>query len=328
MTIEATKIINLLQSNDNFISVEFFPPKTEKGIENLYKRQDRILQKIKPLFSDITWGAGGSTSDLTLTITQRMHESGHVANMHLTCTNMEKGLVLEALQKCKDMGVRNIVALRGDPPVGEEWKASEEGFTCALDLLVFIRQNFGDYFGISVSGYPEGHPNAITKVDAENLTPSEKIRCSVFEGETYVCLDNDYEKELSYLKKKVDAGADFIITQMFFDASTFLAFVGDCRRKGITCPIVPGILFLNNYAGFQKMTNFCRTRVPATLAEKMFSLKDSDDKAIKEFGIDYCTKLCKTLLDSGLVPGLHFYTLNQEFALNGVLEGLGILHET
>merc|ERR1712203_1255418 len=109
------------------------------------------------------------------------------------------------------------------------------------------------------------------------------------------------------------------ITQMFFDADTFIAFVNDCRRKGINCPIVPGLMCINNYGGFQKMTKFCRTRVPTSLSEKMSSLKDSEDKVVKEFGIDYTTKLCKSLLESGLVPGLHFYTLNLELVLEGVL---------
>lgn len=315
-----------------FISLEYFPPRSDEGLKNLNKRMERMRTSIEPLFSDITWGAGGSTADLTMKITKHMHETGHTTNMHLTCTNMEKDgdpkkAVYEALQDCHAAGVRNIVALRGDPAEGqEEWKATEGGFSCALDLVKYIRENFGDDFGISVAGYPEGHPNAISKIENDQtLTPAEQNRCCVIDGLTYACLDADYEKELDYLKQKIDAGADFIITQMFFDADTFIAFVKDCRRKGINCPIVPGLMCINNYGGFKKMTGFCKTRVPKELAAKMDTFKDTkDDPAVKQFGIDFGIEISKKLVDSGLVPGLHFYTLNLEFVVNGILNGLGL----
>ena len=141
----------------------------------------------------------------------------NTANLHLTCTNMSKNgdpvaAVHEALQSALDGGIRNIVALRGDPPAGEEeWTAAEGGFTCALDLVKYIRKEFGDAFGVAVAGYPEGHPNAITELGSddtvESLSESEKSRCSEFDGKTYVCKDEDYKKEMDYLKEKVDAGA-------------------------------------------------------------------------------------------------------------------------
>ena len=137
-----------------------------------------------------------------------------MSNMHLTCTNMEKDgdpkkAVYDALKTALDGGIRNIVALRGDPPHGQsEWKAVEGGFTCALDLVIYIRENFGDSFGLAVAGYPEGHPNAIGEVeDASTMTETEKSRSSTFDGKTYTCKDEDYKKEMDYLKKKVDAGA-------------------------------------------------------------------------------------------------------------------------
>lgn len=168
---------------------------------------------LKPAFTDITWGAGGSTADLSLDLALHLQKTGHVSNMHLTCTNIGDGnpkqAVLDALKKAHDGGIRNIVALRGDPPAGEdEWKASEGGFTCALDLVEFIREHYGNDFGISVAGYPEGHPNAITAIDdPSTLTEREKARSSEFDGQTYCCLEADYKKEMDYLKKKVDAGA-------------------------------------------------------------------------------------------------------------------------
>ena len=173
-----------------------------------------MLTTTTPLFTDVTWGAGGSTADLSLQLALYAQSTGHVANLHLTCTNISttqhpKDYLLEQLNAAKAGGIRNIVALRGDPPEGQsEWKAESTDFTCALDLVAFIRANYGDYFGIAVAGYPEGHPNAITKIDdPSTLTPTEQARASVFDDVTYVCKDDDYEKEMDYLKKKVDAGA-------------------------------------------------------------------------------------------------------------------------
>ena len=180
------KIVDLLLSHTNrpFTSLEFFPPKTPAGVTNLKARLQRFKDNVQPLFSDFTWGAGGSTSDTTLDIALAAHKMGHVSNMHLTCTNASLESILEGLKTAYDGGIRNIVALRGDPPKGqEEWTASDGGLTCALDLVKLIREHYNDEFCISVSGYPEGHPNAIVKLedgfDIENgLTPTEKLRLS------------------------------------------------------------------------------------------------------------------------------------------------------
>ena len=175
---------------------------------------DRMKTVLSPAFTDMTWGAGGSTAELSLDLALHAQKTGHLANLHMTCTNLgenvdPKEAICKALQTAKDGGIRNIVALRGDPPAGEtEWKATEGGFNCALDLVKFIREKFGDDFGISVAGYPEGHPNAITEItDPSTLTPAESARSSQFEGKTYCCLEADYKKEMDYLKEKVDAGA-------------------------------------------------------------------------------------------------------------------------
>lgn len=325
------KIVDLIKAREGedqgpFTSLEFFPPRTDEGIKNLYARMGRMKESTSPLFTDITWGAGGSTADLSLDLALHMHNNGHVANMHLTCTNMDESIIRDALQKCLDGGIRNIVALRGDPPEGQdEWKATEGGFTCALDLVRYMRAEFGDAFGIAVAGYPEGHPNAITDLkpeDVEGMSESEKKRCSVINGVTAVCRDEDYKKEMDYLKEKVDAGADVIITQMFFDPEVFINWVKDCRAWGIDCPIIPGLMCINAYAGFKKMVGFCKTRVPPSLEEKMESMKDDKD-AVKQFGIEYGAEVCQKLLDSGAC-GLHFYTLNLEKVVYGTLDKLGI----
>lgn len=236
--------------------------------------------------------------------------------------------VRDALRTAYEGGIRNIVALRGDPPSGEtEWTASEGGFTCALDLVKFIRSEYGDEFGIAVAGYPEGHPDAITDLteeEAANMTEAEKGRCSFMDGVTRVCKDEDYEKEMVYLKEKVDAGADVIITQMFFDTKVYKTFVHDCRARGINCPVIPGLMCINAVAGFNKMAKFCKTRVTPTLRKAIDDLPDDPD-AVKAFGIEYGTQMCRDLLDSGLTLGLHFYTLNLEKVVYGIAEKLGIL---
>mmetsp|Transcript_19416 Transcript_19416/g.28776 ORF Transcript_19416/g.28776 Transcript_19416/m.28776 type:complete len:410 (-) Transcript_19416:1103-2332(-) len=335
------KIIDLLKEKKDkpHASLEYFPPRTEEGVKNLYARMDRMKENVAPLFTDVTWGAGGSTADLSMEIALTMHSKGHVANLHMTCTNMagvddpKKG-IKSALQQALDGGIRNIVALRGDPPAGEnEWKAAEGGFTCALDLVKFIRAEFGSEFGISVAGYPEGHPNAISKVDDPNtMSEAEKGRSSTDEdGVVYTCKDEDYKKEMAYLKEKVDAGADFIITQMFFDTKVFIQFVKDCRTYGITCPVVPGLMCLNAYAGFRKMTKFCKTRVPEDLDTDIEKVDKDDKDAMKVFGVEYGAKMCRELvefLDTDVAPyALHFYTLNLEKVVYGILEMIGIMEK-
>jgi methylenetetrahydrofolate reductase (NADPH) len=199
-------------------------------------------------FVDVTWGAGGSTSMLTMDICRRIQQDFNlVANMHLTCTNVNREEIDETLQKCAKEKILNIVALRGDPPVGQaSWAATDGGFQCALDLVKHIRAIYGDIFNITVAGYPEGHPNKMEIVSEgfESLTTDEQGRCSFSTDESgneivRVCRDAQYIEELAYLKSKVDAGADCIITQMFFDCSLFKKFVADCRNIGITVPIVP-----------------------------------------------------------------------------------------
>jgi methylenetetrahydrofolate reductase (NADPH) len=180
---------------------------------------DRMKSTLQPAFTDVTWGAGGSTADLSMQIALQAHQTGHVANLHMTCTNLSndsdpRQAILQALRQAHAGGIRNLVALRGDPPAGQdEWKAAANGgFSCALDLVKFIHEHKateGFDFGIAVAGYPEGHPTAISKVnDISKLTPAELARSSTSdEGTVYTCLDADYQKEMAYLKEKIDAGS-------------------------------------------------------------------------------------------------------------------------
>lgn len=312
-----------------FVSMEYFPPKTEAGVDSLYEKLGRV-HEMNPLFIDFTWGAGGSTSDLTLQLTlDAKKKFGIIPNMHLTCTNMEMSKIETALDECKKFGIQNILALRGDPPLGEEkWTAVEGGLTCALDLVQYIREIHGDYFNITVAGYPEGHPNAINQVkNYEGLSPSEKLRCSKTMNEEsgeisyFVCSDEDFERELDYLKAKVDAGASAIFTQMFFDAKIFFAFYNACRSKGITVPIIPGLMCINSVAGLYRMAKFCKSALPDELVEAMEQVNQDDVEAVKAFGIEQGYKLSKELLEFG-VQGLHYYTLNLEKVVRGIVEKL------
>jgi len=288
-----------------FISFEYFPPKTADGVAKLRQTLALMAQQ-RPLFLDFTWGAGGSTSELTIELCADAYAAHDIeVNMHLTCTNQAPALCGEALAEAKRKGIRNIVALRGDPPKGQEkWEAVAGGFSCALDLVKcarrtappraaplararnsavasaprpppagcrYTRQQFGDWFGIQVSGYPEGHPDVIKPVAelGRPLSASEQKRLvtvgSGASAEQFVCSDADFDRELGYLKQKCDAGADCVITQMFFDFEVFEAFVTQARAKGISAPILPGIMLITAYGGFTRMTVRARHDTRAAL---------------------------------------------------------------
>merc|ERR1712216_26045 len=300
----AEKLEECSKNGQVYFSFEYFPPKTEEGIANLFPRMKKMVS-YGPQFCDITWGAGGSTTDLTQDIANRMQkEVGIETMMHLTCTNMMPEKVTVALEKCKEAGIENILALRGDPPKGQEkWEAVEGGFECALDLVKFIREKHGDFFGIGVAGYPEAHPDAICD-DPEQFA-------------------KNYQGELEYLKKKIDAGGQMIITQLFYDVGNFLQFVKDCRNIGINCPILPGIMPIQSYGGFMRMTGFCKTKVPQEILDTLEPIKDNAE-AVKAYGIHLGTQMCKTLIEAG-TPGLHMYSLNQDKAVLGILNGLGLI---
>ncbi|TYH55475.1 hypothetical protein ES332_D09G237200v1 [Gossypium tomentosum] len=306
------KVIDKIQSFSQdqgkvVFSFEFFPPKTEDGVDNLFERMDRMVAH-NPSFCDITWGAGGSTADLTLDIANKMQNMICVETMmHLTCTNMPVEKIDHALETIKSNGIQNVLALRGDPPHGQDkFVQVEGGFSCALDLVKHIRAKYGDFFGITVAGYPEAHPDAI--------------------GSNGVATPEAYQSDLAYLKKKVDAGADLIVTQLFYDTDIFLKFVNDCRQIGITCPIVPGIMPINNYKGFVRMTGFCKTKIPDEVTAALEPIKDNDE-AVKSYGIHLGTEMCRKILAHG-IKTLHLYTLNMEKSALAILMNLGLIEES
>ncbi|KAF5828731.1 methylenetetrahydrofolate reductase-domain-containing protein [Dunaliella salina] len=298
------KINQKVAAGQHFFSFEFFPPKTEEGVDALWERMERMVAH-GPIFCDITWGAGGSTANATLDLAGKMQNMVNIETMmHLTCTNMPAESLDTALTKLRESGLENILALRGDPPKGHDrFVTVEGGFSCALDLVKYIRKTHGDYFGICVAGYPEAHPETLTDDQAAN--------------------EKAYTDSLSYLKAKVDAGGQLIITQLFYDCDRFLKFVKDCRAVDIQCPILPGIMPIMTYGGFKRMTGFCKVKVPQEINDTVEANKDNEE-AIKAYGVDLGAKMCKYLLANG-TPGLHMYSLNMEKSALAILERVGFI---
>lgn len=293
------KIQSRIESKDKFFSLEFFPPRTKGGAVNLLARFDR-LREGDPLFCDVTWhpagNPGGDTETSSLTIAgAALNYCGLETMLHMTCCNMTKTEISRHLQRAKEVGIRNILALRGDPHnSAEDWVAPDDGFSYAVDLIRHIRKEFGHYFVLCVAGYPTGHPEATS-----------------------------YEDDLMHLKEKVDAGADFIITQLFFKAETFIKFVNDCRAIGIECPIVPGIMPIQSYESLRHIVKLSKLDVPQDIIDVVTPLKDNDE-AIRNYGIHQTCTLVKELFEADMAPGIHFYTLNREVATTAILKQLGL----
>jgi methylenetetrahydrofolate reductase (NADPH) len=253
---------------------------------------------LKPLAINITWGAGGSTKDQTLelaSLTQR--DYGIDTVMHLTCTNMLQGSVDDALRAAKAIGIENILALRGDPPRGEEyWIPTDPRFNYGLDLVSYIRSSpeFSDAFSLGVAAYPDGHAGSTLSED----------------------------EEIEYLKAKVNSGADFIVTQLFYDVDNFLRWLRKIRSYGITVPVIPGIMPIQAYASFLRVTKLCGTHIPNSMHADLESIKH-DDQKVKDYGISLSVEMIRRLVEEGGVRGVHFCTLNLEKSVRSILETLG-----
>jgi methylenetetrahydrofolate reductase (NADPH) len=276
------------------ISFEFFPPKTGEGDRNLLEKQIPALLEAKPDFCSVTYGAGGSTRDKTLMIVDRIQrEHGLTALAHLTCVNHTRDEVRALLEKIRALGCKNILALRGDPPNGGEFQPTPGGFEFAAQLVKFIRES-GD-FSVGVAGFPEGH----------------------------TACKNGKHADWRHLKEKVDAGADFVLTQLFFDNADYFEFHDFVSVKlGLRVPLVPGIIPFLSATQIVKFTQLCGAKIPPLLRAKLDEL-GGNDEAAAEFGIEYATRQCEELLRAR-VPGLHFYTLNKARSTVQVLKNLGL----
>jgi methylenetetrahydrofolate reductase (NADPH) len=276
------------------ISFEFFPPKTDEGERNLFEKTIPALLQAGPDYCSVTYGAGGSTRDKTLRIVDRIQrQHGLTSVAHLTCVCSTQEEIRQLLSQIRALGVQNVLALRGDPPGGGEFKPTPGGFEYSSQLVRFIREQ-GD-FCIGVAGFPEGH-----------------IACS---GGKLV--------DWSYLRDKIAAGADFVITQLFFDNQDFYEFRDHLTQKlDVKVPLVPGIIPILSGSQIKRFTALCGARIGPALAAKLDELGD-DDEAVAKFGVKYATEQCADLLCNG-VPGIHFYTLNKSMSVVSVLKNLDL----
>lgn len=285
------KIRNRLNPSNPCFSFEFFPPKTDEGVANLMKTLED-LATLEPGFVSVTYGAGGSTRDRTLELVTRIKaETGIEAMAHLTCLGHTREELRELLQRLAAARLDNVLVLRGDPPKGQDtFVPPPGGFRYATELVRFIRD---EDFNFCLGGacYPEGHVDTVSRDD-----------------------------DLRHLKEKVDAGLDFVITQLFFDNAFYFDFVERARRAGINVPIVPGIMPITNYEQIQRFTRMCGATVPMRLALQLEKLKEQPD-ALVQLGVAHATVQCMELLSRG-VPGIHFYTLNKSPATRMIVGAL------
>ena len=275
------------------ISFEFFPPKTEEGDRALFEKALPALRLLNPDFCSVTYGAGGSTRDKTLAITERIQrEHGLTAMAHLTCVNATKEQIREVALDAQRRGIRNILALRGDPPGGSgEFTKTEGGFEFSFELVKFLREMGG--FSVGTAGFPEGH-----------------IACK--EGRHV-----DWQR----LKEKIDCGADFVVTQLFFKNSDFFEFRDYLTKLGVNVPICPGILPILSAGQIKRFTGLCGATLPNELVSQLDRLGD-DEAAATEFGIEFATRQCRELFQAG-VSSFHFYTLNKSHSTSRILRNLG-----
>ncbi|AZN37743.1 methylenetetrahydrofolate reductase [NAD(P)H] [Iodobacter ciconiae] len=270
------------------ISFEFFPPRTPEGAEKL-RTTRRQLAQFKPEFFSVTFGAGGTTQEGTLNAVLDIQSEGHFAAPHLSCVGSSKESIRNIVQNYKDHGIRHIVALRGDIPSG---MGDFGEFRYANELVSFLRHEFGDWFHIEVAAYPEFHPQA-----------------------------QSAEADIHNFVNKVRAGADSAITQYFFNADAYFRFVDEVNARGITIPIVPGIMPIQNFSQLARFSDMCGAEIPRWLRLRLQAFGD-DTASIRAFGLDFVTELSDRVLAGG-APGLHFYTLNAAGAVSTVCQRLG-----
>jgi methylenetetrahydrofolate reductase (NADPH) len=284
------RIDEILEERRPCFSFEFFPPKTDEGMQNLWRAASE-LKNDEPAFVSVTYGAGGSTRDRTITIVKRIkQELGLEAMAHFTCVGATVEELRGTLDEMRDAGIENVLALRGDPPQGEtEWKATPGGLSYSTELIDLIGANYD--FSIGAACFPEVHPQA-----------------------------TDLDSDISFLKQKVEAGARFLITQLFFDNQLYFDFVDKARAAGIEVPIIPGIMPVTNFGQIKRFTTMCGASIPADF-ERELAAREDDPDAVKDLGTAYATLQCSELLARG-APGIHFYVLNKSPVARAILAAL------
>jgi methylenetetrahydrofolate reductase (NADPH) len=285
------RIDELLRADaDPVFSFEFFPPKTDAGEENLL-RALRELRELEPSYVSVTYGAGGGTRAKTLEIVRRVKgEFALEAMAHFTCVGATVDELRGTLDEMREAGLDNVLALRGDPPPGEEaWTKTEGGLEYSAELVTLIRDDYP--FCVGAACFPETHVHATSPED-----------------------------DLRHLKAKVDAGVDFLITQLFFDNELYFDFVARARAIGIDVPIVPGVMPITGYGQIARMSQLCGATMPEHVLGELEARRE-DTEAVAEFGVAYATMQCAELLRRG-APGIHFYTLNRSPATRSILSAL------
>ncbi|KAI1776048.1 MTHFR-domain-containing protein [Hypoxylon cercidicola] len=312
-----TDKIAALPDGSNYFSLEFFPPKTPMGFSNLRDRLDRMARALRPLFVNVTWGAGGSTATKSLELAEICQRELNLTTcLHLTCTNMSRKMIDRTLEDAKALGIRNILALRGDPPRAAEYQdpnqepedAIDENFIWAIDLVRYIKKTHGDYFCIGVAAYPEGH--------ADESHP----------------LGQSLEHDLPYLVEKTLAGADFLMTQLFFDTAAYGEFERTLREHPSgafkTIPIIPGLMPIQSYQMIKRTTKLSHATIPDSIMSRLDEVKKDDEK-VKSVGVDILCEIVEKIKEvtsrtSG-PKGFHFYTLNLEKAVSFVVERTNLI---
>jgi methylenetetrahydrofolate reductase (NADPH) len=282
------KIGELLKVAKPSFSFEFFPPKNEEGFGQLYQAL-AALKPLKPTFVSVTFGAGGSTRTKTVDLVKRIkREIGLEPMAHLTCVGLNRGEIAAILDELEEGGIENVLALRGDPPKGQErFEATAGGFSHASELIEFIQSRWS--FSVGGACYPEVHPEA-----------------------------PDARSDMEALKRKVDAGAEFIISQLFFDNNHFFRFKEEARRAGISAPILAGIMPILNHKQIQRFAQMCGASIPENLSRRIEGVED-DEEAVRHIGTFHATLQCLHLLDEG-TDGIHFYTLNRSTATRAIYQ--------
>jgi methylenetetrahydrofolate reductase (NADPH) len=284
------KIIDKLHRETPAFSFEFFPPKDEAGVEQLFQTVSE-LERYAPTYVSVTWGAGGSTRRLTIDLVTRIEkQTGIEAMAHLTCVGATQDDVGEVLVQLREAGIENVLPLRGDPPRGQtKFEKTPGGFGTSAELVRFIRERHD--FCLGGACYPEKHPDA-----------------------------PDAETDLQHLKAKVDSGVDFLVTQLFFDNRDYFSFVERARALGIERKIIAGIWPITNVSQIKRITGMCGATIPAPLLAKLEAVKD-DPEAVRSVGVTHAIEQCRELVARG-APGIHFYTLNRSRATVDILNAL------
>ncbi len=286
------RIDEMLAAPGPVFSFEFFPPKTEQGEQNLYGALGE-LRELEPSFVSVTYGAGGSTRAKTIEIVTRIkRDYGLEAMAHFTCVSATVPELRSTLDEMRSGGIDNVLALRGDPPKGQEqWTKTEGGLEYSSELVSLIKTDYP--FAIGAACFPETHIHAVSP-----------------------------EEDLRHLAEKVRAGVDFLVTQLFFDNALYFDFLARARAVGIEVPIVPGILPITHIGQLQRMTQMCGASIPEGLRRELHA-REGQEEAVRDFGVAYATLQCAELLAAG-APGIHFYTLNRSPATRAILSALKI----